>query len=110
MAPRPSGLGVSVFSTESWQNAYPMAHTDNLNPPRTSDFDVRDTELQKPVVFRASFNHFEHINLSQAWSLWVTGCRDDGVFGITSAGGWFWTLSLISALVLIAVEYLSLHG
>ncbi len=87
-----------------------MTRSDINRVGQLSDFDVRDTELQKPVAFRASFNHFEHINLSQAWSLWVTGCRDDGVFGITSAGGWFWTLSLISALVLIAVEYLSLHG
>jgi hypothetical protein len=34
--------------------------------PNQSAFDVRDQELQKPVVFRASFNRFEHINLSQA--------------------------------------------
>lgn len=73
------------------------------------DFDVRDAELQKPIVFRASFNHFETINLSQAWSLWVTGCRDDGVFGMTSTAGWFWTLSLISALSLMIIEYLSVH-
>ena len=75
-----------------------------------SDFDVRDTELQKPIVFRASFNHFETIHLSQAWSLWVTGCRDDGVFGIAATAGWFWTLSLIGALALIIIEHLSTHG
>ena len=75
-----------------------------------SDFVVRDAELQKPIVFRASFNHFETVNLSQAWSLWVTGCRDDGIFGVTAAAGWFWTLSLISALVLMTIEHLSIHG
>lgn len=85
-------------------------NTDIVSQVNQFAFDVRDTELQKPIVFRASFNRFEHINLSQAWSLWITGCRDDGVFGVTSAGGWFWTLSLISALVLITVEYLSTHG
>ncbi len=87
-----------------------MTRLDINKVGQLSDFDVRDVELQKPVVFRASFNHFEHINMSQAWSLWVTGCRDDSVFGITSVGGWFWTLSLISALVLISIEYLSMHG
>jgi hypothetical protein len=73
-----------------------------------SDFDVRDQELQKPIVFRASFNRFEHINLSQAWSLWLSGCRDDGLLGVNPASGWFLTLCLLSALVLIALEHLSL--
>ncbi len=85
-------------------------NTDTVSQISQSDFDVRDTELQKPIVFRASFNHFEHINVSQAWSLWVTGCRDDGVFGVTSAWGWFLTLSVISALTLITIEYFSMRG
>ncbi|ESA37769.1 hypothetical protein N836_35225 [Leptolyngbya sp. Heron Island J] len=84
--------------------------TDAVSKINQSNFDVRDTELQKPIVFRASFNRFEHINLSQAWSLWVTGCQDDGVFGVTSAVGWFLTLSLISALILITIEHLSMLG
>ncbi len=84
--------------------------TETVSQINQSNFDVRDTELQKPIVFRASFNRFEHINVSQAWSLWVTGCRDDGVFGVTSAVGWFLTLSLISALILITIEYLSIYG
>lgn len=73
-----------------------------------SEFDVRDRELQKPMVFRASFNRFEHINLSQAWSLWVTGCRDDGLFGINPATGWFFSLSLLTAVILIALEQIAI--
>ncbi len=83
--------------------------SNNVAPIHPPAFDIRDTELQKPIVFRASFNRFERINLSQSWSLWVTGCRDDGLFGVTAAGGWFWTLSLISALVLIIIGHLYLY-
>ena len=77
------------------------------NPLIQSRFDVRDLELQKPIVFRASFNRFEPINLSQAWSLWVTGCRNDGLFGLNPAIGWLLTLSMISGLLLIALQQAS---
>lgn len=69
-----------------------------------SDFDVRDRELGKPIVFRASFNRFEPINLSQGWSLMATVGRDDGVLGLTAVAGWFITLSLGLGLILIALE------
>ena len=69
-----------------------------------SVFDARDQELEKPVVFRASFNRFEPVNLSQAWSLWVTGCRNDALFGLNPAVGWFVTASLIAGLTLIALQ------
>ena len=84
----------------------PLDPTDN--PLIQSRFDVRDLELQKPIVFRASFNRFEPINLSQAWSLWVTGCRNDGLFGVNPTTGWLLTLSVISGLLLIAAQQASL--
>ena len=72
-----------------------------------STFDVRDQELQKPIVFRASFNRFEHITLSQAWSLWFTGCRTDGLFGVGAIAGWVLTGSLFMMLpVLVALRQL----
>ena len=71
---------------------------------RQSTFDVRDRELQKPDVFRASFNRFEPINLSQAWSLWLTGCRSDALFGLNPATGWLITLIVIASLSLVAIQ------
>ena len=74
------------------------------NPLIRSAFDERDLELRKPVVFRASFNRFEHINLTQAWSLWVTACHDDSRFGINPNAGWFLTLSLAAGMTLIGLQ------
>ena len=74
------------------------------NPLIQSSFDVRDLELQKPVVFQASFNRFEHMNLSQAWSLWLTGCRTDDLFGLQSLSGRMLTLLVLTILLLIAQQ------
>jgi len=73
----------------------------------TADFDARDLELQKPDVFRSSFNRFEPINLSQAWSLWIMGGRNDARFGLNPATGWLITLILIASLALVAVQQVS---
>ena len=74
------------------------------NPLLQANFDQRDQELQKPDGFRASFNRFEPINLSQAWSLWLTGCRKDDLFGLNPATGWLLTLILVVSLGLIALQ------
>lgn len=71
-----------------------------------SDFDVRDSELEKSIIFRASFNRFEPINLSQAWSLIFSAGCDDGLLGLRAAAGWFVTLSVLASIILIAIEKL----
>ena len=71
-----------------------------------SDFDVRDRELEQSIIFRASFNWFEPINLSQARSLMLSAGRDDGLLGLRAAVGWFVTLSVLASIILIAIEKL----
>ncbi len=79
----------------------------SVTPSPAAEFDVRDLELTKPTVFRASVNRFEHLNLSQAWSLWLTGGRDDGLFGIRPSMGWLLTGVMLAIVMLIALEKLS---
>ena len=66
--------------------------------------DRRDRDRQPPICFRASFNRFEPINLSQAWSLILSAGRDDGLLGLKAATGWFISLAFITSLVLVALE------
>jgi len=73
-------------------------------PEIPPDFDIRDRELRRPNVFRASFNRFERINMTQAWSLLLTACRDDSLLGLNPATGWFFSLSLVAAVVLIVLQ------
>ncbi|MEA5594977.1 hypothetical protein [Rivularia sp. UHCC 0363] len=53
-------------------------------------------ELLEPVVFRASFNNFQKINQNQAWSLFLTGGRNDQLLGTKNFAGAFLTFLLIT--------------
>lgn len=72
------------------------------NPPRTNltSFDSASYAESVPVVFRSSFNHFEKINATQAWSLLFTGGKEDRVFGASPLIGRFYNLGLIAITLL----------
>jgi len=61
-----------------------------------SDFDFRDPSLFGPVVFRPSFNNFEAISATQAWSLFFTASQEDKALGLGSEAGRFFTNTLIA--------------
>ncbi len=65
----------------------------------TTDFDYRVPELFGPVVFRPSFNNFEPINETQAWSLFFTASREDKILGFNGETGRFFTYSLVALIV-----------
>lgn len=54
---------------------------------------LTNPSLLNPVVFRSSFNHFEKINATQAWSLFFTGGKEDKALGLSSTIGRFSTLA-----------------
>lgn len=69
-----------------------------LTSPSTfspSDVDLTSPSVLSPVVFRTSFNNFEKINATQAWSLLFTVGKEDKEFGSSPALGRFLNLSLI---------------
>ncbi len=65
----------------------------------TNDLDFRSPELFGPVVFRPSFNSFETINETQAWSLFFTGSQEDKKLGFNGETGRFFTYSLVATVV-----------
>ncbi len=69
----------------------------------TNDFDYRAPELFGPVVFRPSFNKFEPINETQAWSLFFTASREDKILGFNGETGRFFTYSLLALIVVSAL-------
>ncbi|MER3495274.1 MAG: hypothetical protein C4323_25840 [Mastigocladus sp. ERB_26_2] len=60
---------------------------------------LTNPSLLNPVVFRSSFNHFEKINATQAWSLFFTGGKEDKALGLSSTIGRFFNLSLIAIAI-----------
>ncbi|PMB01414.1 hypothetical protein CEN49_27665 [Fischerella thermalis CCMEE 5273] len=60
---------------------------------------LTNPSLLNPVVFRSSFNHFEEINATQAWSLFFTGGKEDKALGLSSTIGRFFNLSLIAIAI-----------
>ncbi|NJL10773.1 MAG: hypothetical protein HC908_13055 [Calothrix sp. SM1_7_51] len=67
-----------------------------------TDSDSTNKDLLEPVVFQASFNNFERINQNQAWSLFLTGGRNDQLLGGNTQLGRLFTCLLI-AIVLIGI-------
>lgn len=61
-----------------------------------TDFDFKDPTLFGPVVFRPSFNNFETINATQAWSLFFTASQEDKILGFSPELGRFFTNALIA--------------
>ncbi|MBR8838170.1 MAG: hypothetical protein DSM106950_30250 [Stigonema ocellatum SAG 48.90 = DSM 106950] len=62
-----------------------------------TDLDFTSPELFGSVVFRPSFNSFQIINPTQAWSLLFTGGQEDKALG--DQGGSFFTNLLIAIVV-----------
>jgi hypothetical protein len=64
------------------------------------DFDYRDSSLFGSVVFRPTFNTFELINPTQAWSLLFTGGREDKTLGLNPKVGRRFTTLLFAMAAL----------
>ncbi|WAS05065.1 hypothetical protein LQF76_13760 [Gloeomargaritales cyanobacterium VI4D9] len=54
-----------------------------------TDFEFRNPALLGPVVFRPSFNQFETITATQAWSLFFTASQEDNALGYNPEIGRF---------------------
>jgi len=54
-----------------------------------TDFEFRNPALLGPVVFRPSFNQFETITSTQAWSLFFTASQEDNALGYNPEIGRF---------------------
>lgn len=56
------------------------------------------------LLFTSSFNRFQPINSTQAWSLFVTGCKKDDSFGKNPMIGKYITVAILGAIVAQIVE------
>jgi len=63
-----------------------------------TDLDFRNPDLFGHAAFRSTFNDFENINSTQAWSLFFTAGQNDAALGVTPAVG-----NVFNSLVLAAV-------
>ncbi len=68
----------------------------------TTNSDSPNKDLLEPVVFQADFNNFEKINQNQAWSLFLTGGRNDKLIGKATLFGWLLT-SILVAIALFRI-------
>jgi hypothetical protein len=62
----------------------------------TTNSDSPNKDLLEPVVFQADFNNFQKINQNQAWSLILTGGRNDKLLGKQTLLGWLLTSILVA--------------
>ena len=62
----------------------------------TTNLDFNSPELFAPVVFRSTFNNFEVINPTQAWSLLFTGGKEDKA--LLAGVGLFYTNVLLALI------------
>ena len=63
-----------------------------------TDLDFRNPDLFGHAAFRSTFNNFENINSTQAWSLLFTAGQNDAALGINPAVG-----NVFNSLLLAAV-------
>ena len=63
-----------------------------------TDLDFRNPDLFGHTTFRSTFNNFEDINSTQAWSLFFTAGQNDAALGFNPAVG-----NVFNSLVLSAV-------
>ncbi|MBD2093102.1 hypothetical protein H6F67_24965 [Microcoleus sp. FACHB-1515] len=61
-----------------------------------TDLDFRDRSLFGSVVFRSTFNRFEPITATQAWSLFFTASREDKALGFNPELGRFFNYLLLA--------------
>jgi len=56
------------------------------------------------LIFTPSFNDFQKINSTQAWSLFVTACKNDSSFGTNPMIGKYLTVAIWGAFFAEIVE------
>jgi hypothetical protein len=56
------------------------------------------------LIFTSSFNRFQLINSTQAWSLFLTGCQKDDSFGKNPMTGKYLTVAVWGAAIAQIVE------
>jgi hypothetical protein len=56
------------------------------------------------LIFTPSFNQFQIINSTQAWSLFLTGCKKDDSLGKNPMIGKYVTVALLGAMIAQVVE------
>ncbi len=61
-----------------------------------TDFDFQNPTLLGPKVFQPSFNQFETVNGTQAWSLFFTASQEDKALGDSPELGRFFTNAIVA--------------
>lgn len=56
------------------------------------------------LIFTSSFNRFQPINATQAWSLFITGCKNDDLLGKNPMIGKYLTVSILGAIIAQILE------
>jgi hypothetical protein len=56
------------------------------------------------LIFTSSFNRFQTINATQAWSLFLTVCKKDDSFGENPMIGKYVTVALLGAIIAQILE------
>ncbi len=64
-----------------------------------TDFEFRNGALLGPVVFRPTFNQFETITATQAWSLFFTASQEDNVLGYNRETGRFLNGAVLAVIL-----------
>jgi hypothetical protein len=61
-----------------------------------TDFSFDGRYLEQPTVFRPEFNNFQHLNQTQAWSMFFTASQDYTRLGSNTELGRFFTNTLLA--------------
>ncbi|WP_103669985.1 hypothetical protein [Pseudanabaena sp. BC1403] len=56
------------------------------------------------LIFRSSFNRFQTINATQAWSLFLTVCKKDDALGKNPMIGRYLTVAILGAIIAQILE------
>lgn len=56
------------------------------------------------LIFTTSFNKFQSINATQAWSLFLTGCKKDDFLGKNPMIGKYLTVAILGAIIAQILE------
>lgn len=56
------------------------------------------------LIFTPDFNQFQTINATQAWSLFLTGCKTDNSFGTNPMVGKYVNVAILGAAIAQIVE------
>ena len=56
------------------------------------------------LIFTSNFNKFQSINATQAWSLFLTGCKKDDSFGKNPMIGKYLTVAILGSVIAQILE------